>query len=69
MICLSTFANPADPFQTDLEDCADMYITAAKNSSMTGQNLQIGSSNTHVTTEGTDLDLDSGFLMLGRTAA
>ncbi|MDI1487296.1 MAG: hypothetical protein OHK93_006565 [Ramalina farinacea] len=37
--------------ETDVEDCADMYITAAKNSSLTGQNIQI----------------DSGYLMLGRT--
>ena len=28
--------------QVDLEDCADMYITAARNSSLTGQFLQIG---------------------------
>lgn len=28
--------------QTDLEDCADAYIAAARNSSMTGQNIQIG---------------------------
>ncbi|KAL9634487.1 MAG: hypothetical protein Q9164_004060 [Protoblastenia rupestris] len=30
--------------ETDLEDCADMFVAAAKNSSLTGQNLQIGTS-------------------------
>lgn len=29
-------------YQTDLEDCADAFVAAAKNSSMTGQNIQIG---------------------------
>lgn len=28
--------------QTDLEDCADAFVAAARNSSMTGQNIQIG---------------------------
>ena len=28
--------------QTDLEDCADAFVSAAKNSSLTGQNIQIG---------------------------
>lgn len=27
--------------ETDLEDCADAYVAAAKNTSMTGQNIQI----------------------------
>ena len=32
-----------DPLrQTDLDDCADAFIMAAKNSSLTGQNIQIG---------------------------
>lgn len=30
--------------QTGLEDCADAFVAAAKNSSMTGQNIQIGKS-------------------------
>lgn len=29
--------------ETDLDDCADAFIAAAKNSSMTGQNIQIDS--------------------------
>lgn len=28
--------------QTDLDDCADAFVALAKNSSMTGQSLQIG---------------------------
>ena len=28
--------------QTDLEDCADAFVAAARNSSLTGQNIQIG---------------------------
>lgn len=28
--------------KTDLDDCADAYVALAKNSSMTGQNIQIG---------------------------
>lgn len=36
--------------ETDLDDCADAFVAAAKNSSMTGQNIQI----------------DSGLMMLGR---
>jgi hypothetical protein len=28
--------------ETDLEDCANMYIAIAKNSSMTGQRIQVG---------------------------
>lgn len=28
--------------QTDLEDCADAFVSAAKNSSLTGQNIQVG---------------------------
>lgn len=37
---------------TDLDDCADAFVAAAKNSSMTGQNIQI----------------DSGLAMLGRAS-
>jgi len=29
--------------ETDLEDCADMYVAIAKNSSMTGQRVQVDS--------------------------
>lgn len=28
--------------QTDLDDCADAFVNLAKNSSMTGQSVQIG---------------------------
>lgn len=28
--------------QTDLGDCADAYVMVAKNTSMTGQNIQVG---------------------------
>ena len=28
--------------QTDLEDCANAFVAAAKNGSMTGQELQVG---------------------------
>lgn len=28
--------------QTDLDDCADAFVALAKNSSMTGQSVQIG---------------------------
>lgn len=28
--------------QTDLEDCAEAFVAAARNSSLTGQNIQIG---------------------------
>ena len=28
--------------QTKLDDCADMFITIAKNTSMTGQKIEIG---------------------------
>jgi hypothetical protein len=28
--------------ETDLDDCADMYVAIAKNSSMTGQRVQVG---------------------------
>ncbi len=38
--------------QTDLEDCADAFVAAARNSSMTGQNIQI----------------DSGLMMLGKAS-
>ena len=34
--------DPLTFIQTDLEDCADAFVAAAKNSSMTGQNIQIG---------------------------
>ena len=37
--------NPANPRQTGLEDTADAFVAAAKNSSMTGQNIQIGEGN------------------------
>lgn len=36
--------------QTSLEDCADAFVATARNSSMTGQNIQI----------------DSGLMMLGK---
>ncbi|MCJ1460902.1 hypothetical protein MMC28_011284 [Mycoblastus sanguinarius] len=36
--------------ETKLEDCADAYVAAAKNSSMTGQNIQV----------------DAGLQMIGR---
>jgi len=33
----------ADTLQTDLDDCADMFVHIAKNKSMTGQEIEIDS--------------------------
>lgn len=41
--------------QTDLEDCADAFVAAAKNSSMTGQNIQIGKTDISLTSSIADL--------------
>lgn len=35
----------ANLMKTDLDDCVDAFVAAAKNSSMTGQNIQIGKAN------------------------
>ncbi|PGH07845.1 hypothetical protein GX51_01555 [Blastomyces parvus] len=47
----------------ELEDCADVFITIAKNTSMTGQQIQVGKSN-HIfgaLNKTTDCDIDSGY--------
>lgn len=31
------------PVQTDLQDCADMFVSLAKNTSITGQHIQVDS--------------------------
>ena len=36
---------------TDLEDCADIYISMAKNTSMVGQRVQIGRSESPIMPE------------------
>ena len=53
--------------QTGLEDCADAYVAVARNSSMTGQNIQIGAYIQRVLPVVSDHHLDSGLMMLGRT--
>ena len=53
--------------QTGLEDCANAYVAVARNSSMTGQNIQIGAYIQRVLPAISDHHLDSGLMMLGRT--
>ena len=52
--------------QTDIEDCADAFISAAKNGSMTGQNIQIGAYKFPKRVAVSDNHVDSGLAMLGR---
>lgn len=54
--------------QTDLEDCADAFVAAARNGSMTGQNIQIGAYfSANCPPYLSNHRIDSGLMMLGRT--
>ena len=37
------FADAGYHSQTDLQDCADMFVSLAKNTSITGQHIQVDS--------------------------
>lgn len=54
--------------QTDIEDCADAFISAAKNGSMTGQNIQIGAYKFPKWVAVSDNHVDSGLAMSGRAS-
>ena len=50
--------------QTELNDCADAFVATAKNSSITGQTIQIGRSIPWLVGSNPNILTDSGLLML-----
>ncbi len=49
--------------QTNLEDCADAFIMAAKNSTMTGQKIQIGESQSVMSSQSLIIVADAGLII------
>ncbi len=49
--------------QTNLEDCADAFIMAAKNSTMTGQKIQIGESQSVMSNPSLIIVADAGLII------